>query len=149
MARKGTPHSSKLQDWSFPIRWLSVISRTLFEREGLTPFVEMQLAYFTAAANLAKVDLGIIASKGMSTLPWFPELETFHQISVKCHTLDTPFGAGQRVSPLCWWYSPRILSAGDYCVGGYFKFIKFLSFPEKNWVNWRQIFESTYSYRQS
>ena len=46
---RGTPQSSKLQDWSLSIRWFNIISWILVS--GGYPSVEMQLVYSTALAD--------------------------------------------------------------------------------------------------
>ena len=50
----GSKQMAKLQDWSFTIRWFSVISRRLI---GVSyPSAEMQSVYSTASADWATED---------------------------------------------------------------------------------------------
>ena len=56
---RGTPHFSKLQDWSLAIRWFCVIPRTLVEK-GSYPSTELQSVYSTAPANRAAWQWGWI-----------------------------------------------------------------------------------------
>ena len=74
---RGTPHSPKLQDWSFTIRSFCGISGTLISsRAGRAhSSAEMQSVYFTAPADWSTSEQFRI----LNTPPFWGERITFHR----------------------------------------------------------------------
>ena len=83
--KRGTPHSTKLQDWSLTIRRFCVISKTLFE-EGLSPL--KKCSQYILQLQLTGLNNGVFHTSRIT------KTKTSPPDAVECHTQDTPFCGG-------------------------------------------------------